>query len=158
MKLITDGDMIILYLNKMYIRSLDFTDKEAIEKYMKRLLKKISNKYDMSFDGYYVVNLYVDVNYGVVIEIIKEELEYLDYFGNQVEINTNVSYDSFLYEMNNFDNSLFDNFLVYKIKDKLYIKIDEDISDVEMGKVLECCKIIYGTKADEIIKKARLVR
>ena len=51
MKLITNGDMIILYLNKMYIRSLDFTDKEATEKYMKRLLTKISNKYDIEIDA-----------------------------------------------------------------------------------------------------------
>ena len=120
MKLITNGDMIILYLNKMYIRSLDFTDKEVTEKYMKRLLTKISNKYDIEIDGYYVVNLYVDMNYGVVIEIQKEELEYLDYFSNQIEINTKVVEGSFLYNIDNFDDSLLKKFIIYKIKDKFY--------------------------------------
>lgn len=158
MKLITNGDMIVLYLNRMYIRSLDFTDKEATEKYMKRLLMKISNKYDIKIDGYYVVNLYVDMNYGVVIEIIKEELEYLDYFANQIEINTKVTEGSFLYEVYNFDTSLFKKFVVYKIKDKLYLRVKESISDLEMGKVLESANIIYGAKANEIIKKAKVVR
>ena len=158
MKLITNGDMIILYLNKMYIRSLDFTDKEATEKYMKRLLTKISNKYDIEIDGYYVVNLYVDMNYGVVIEIIKEELEYLDYFSNQIEINTKVVEGSFLYNIDNFDDSLLKKFIIYKIKDKLYLRVKENISDLEMGKVLERAEIIYGAKANEIIKKAKIVR
>lgn len=160
MRLITDGDMIILYLNRMYIRSLDFTDKEATEKYMKRLLLKISNKYDLNFDGYYVVNLYVDMSYGVVIEVIKEELEYLDYFGNQIEINTNVTYDSFLYEISDLDSSIFNKLVVYKLNDKFFLKIkkDMDISDFEMGKLLECTKIIYGTRASEIIKRSKIVR
>jgi len=158
MKLITNGDMIILYLNKMYIRSLDFTDKEVTEKYMKRLLTKISNKYDIEIDGYYVVNLYVDMNYGVVIEIQKEELEYLDYFSNQIEINTKVVEGSFLYNIDNFDDSLLKKFIIYKIKDKLYLRVKENISDLEMGKVLERAEIIYGAKANEIIKKAKIVR
>ena len=158
MKLITNGDMIILYLNKMYIRSLDFTDKEATEKYMKRLLTKISNKYDIEIDGYYVVNLYVDMNYGVVIEIQKEELEYLDYFSNQIEINTKVVEGSFLYNIDNFDDSLLKKFIIYKIKYKLYLRVKENISDLEMGKVLERAEIIYGAKANEIIKKAKIVR
>lgn len=158
MKLITNGDMIVLYLNRMYISSLDFTDKEATEKYMKRLLMKISNKYDINIDGYYVVNLYVDMNYGVVIEIKKEELEYLDYFTNQIEINTKVTEGSFLYEIYNFDTSLLKKFIIYKIKDKLYLRVKDSISDLEMGKVLEGAEIIYGAKANEIIKKAKVVR
>lgn len=158
MKLITNGDMIVLYLNKMYIISLDFTDKEATEKYMKRLLTKISSKYDIEIDGYYVVNLYVDMNYGVVIEIIKEELEYLDYFSNQIEINTKVVEGSFLYEVYNVDFSLLKKFVVYKIKDKLYLRVKENLSDLEMGRVLEGADIIYGAEANEIIKKAKIVR
>ncbi len=158
MKLITNGDMIVLYLNRMYISSLDFTDKEATEKYMKRLLIKISNKYDINIDGYYVVNLYVDMNYGVVIEIVKEELEYLDYFANQIEINTKVTKGSFLYEVYNFDNSLLKKFIVYKIKDKLYLRVKDTISDLEMGKLIENSNIIYGNKANDIIRKAKIVR
>lgn len=158
MKLITDGDKLILYLNKMYIKSLDFSDKEATEKYMKRLFTKISNKYDIEINGYYMVNLYVDANYGVVIEIIKEELEYLDYFSNQIEINTKVIEGSFLYEIADFDKSLLKKFIIYKIKDKLYLRVKESISDLEMGKVLESAEIVYGTKANEIIRKAKVVR
>lgn len=158
MKLITDGDTIILYLNRMYIRSLDFTDKEATEKYMKRLLIKISHKYDIIFDGYYVVSLYVDMNYGVIIEVVKEELEYLDYFGNQIEINTKVVDGSFLYEVSDLNDDFTKKFIVYKIKDKFYLRLKKIISDLEMGQIIEQAEIIYGKKANDIIKKAKVVR
>jgi len=158
MKLITDGDTIVLYLNKMYISTLDFTDKEATERYMKRLLMKISSKYDIVFDGYYVINLYVDMNYGVVIEVVKEELEYLDYFGNQIEINTKVTQGSFLYEVSDYDDELFKKFTVYKIKDKFYLRSKKIISDLEMGQMLEQAEIVYGRQADDIIRKAKIVR
>jgi len=158
MKLITDGDTIVLYLNKMYISTLDFTDKEATERYMKRLLMKISTKYDIVFDGYYVINLCVDMNYGVVIEVVKEELEYLDYFGNQIEINTKVTQGSFLYEISNYDKTLFKKFTVYKVKDKFYLRSKQIISDLEMGQMLEQAEIVYGKEADDIIRKAKIVR
>ena len=50
MKLVTDGDKVILYLNKMYIQTLDFKDKEVAEKYLKVLLNKLALKYDMNFN------------------------------------------------------------------------------------------------------------
>ncbi len=158
MKLITDDNKIILYLNKMYIETLDFNDKEATEKYIKHLLTKLSNKYDIKFSGYYVVNLYVDMSYGVIVEAKKEELEYLDYFGNQIEMNTKVAYGSFLYEVSNIDSSVFNNFYVYKLKDRLFLRLKNNLSDIDMGRLVECSNIIYGKEADKIIKRAKLVR
>lgn len=158
MKLVTDGDKVILYLNKMYIQSLDFKDKEVAEKYLKVLLNKLSLKYDMNFNGYYLVHIYIDMSYGVIIEAKKEDLEYLDYFNNQIELNTKITHGSFLYEISDLNSDYFNNFYVYKLKDKLYLRTKQEVSDFEMGTIIEKARIIYGKEADKIIRKAYLVR
>lgn len=158
MKLVYEDDKLVLYLNKMYIHSLDFSDKEMLQKYMKRLFLKISTRYDIEFDGYYIVKLYVDMNYGVIIEVLKEELEYLDYFSNQIEMNTEVIHGSFLYEISDVNKQNLEYFVLYKFNDKLYIKVKNQVSDIQMGKLLEHSKIIYGIEADNIIRKGKIVR
>ena len=158
MKLMYEDDKLVLYLNKMYIHSLDFSDKEMVQKYMKRLFLKVSNRYDIEFDGYYVVKLYVDMNYGVIIEVVKEELEYLDYFSNQIEMNTEVIHGSFLYEPFDVSEQNLDCFVLYKFNDKLYMGVKSQISDMQMGNLLEHSRIIYGIEADNIIKKGKIVR
>ena len=158
MKLVTDGDKVILYLNKMYIQSLDFKDKEVAEKYLKVLLNKLALKYDMNFNGYYLVHIYIDMSYGVIIEAKKEDLEYLDYFNNQIELNTKITHGSFLYEISDLNSDYFNNFYVYKLKDKLYLRTKQEVSDFEMGTIIEKARIIYGKEADKIIRKAYLVR
>lgn len=158
MKLVYEDDKLVLYLNKMYIHSLDFSDKEMIQSYMKRLFLKVSSRYDIEFDGYYIVKLYVDMNYGVIIEVIKEELEYLDYFSNQIEMNTEVVHGSFLYEVSDVNEKNLDHFLLYKFNDKLYMRVKSQVDDMQMGNLIEHSKIIYGIEANNIIKKGKIVR
>ncbi len=159
MKVIMDDNLVILFLNKSYIESLDFGDKESIQKYLKQLLLKLKNNYDLEFSGYYDMTLYIDKNYGVIIEAKREELEYLDYFSNQIEMNTKVVKDSFLYEITDIDDFIFSKFILYKVKDKLYAKAKEDISDIEMGLIMEKVdRIIYGSKASEVIRRSKVVR
>ncbi len=158
MKLVVNENKVILYLNKMYMQTLDFKNKEETEKYLKFLLNKLASRYDINFNGYYLVHIYIDMSYGVIIELTKEELEYLDYFNNQIEMNTKITHGSFLYEVHNLDDKVFTKFYVYKLKDKLYLRIKKELSDFEMAEVIENANIIYGKKADTIIRKAHLVR
>ncbi len=158
MKLIMIDDMIILYLNRLYIESLDFTDKISVEKYLKQLLNKLKNKYDLEFDGYYDMTLYVDINYGVIIEVKKEELEYLDYFSNQIELNTKVVEGSFLYEVSLINDYLLKKVIVYKLDDKIYLRVKKDLSNIEMALLLETAQIVYGKQAEKIIRNAKVLR
>lgn len=157
MKVVMDDDLIILYLNRFYIESIDFSDKESLQKYLKKLLLKLQDNYSLEFNGYYNITLYVDKNYGVIIEVKKEELEYLDYFGNSLEINTKILEDSFLYEVNDIDFN--DDYLVYILNDHVYIKFKKNISNVSMGFIIENVnRIIYGKETKRIIKRAKIVR
>ena len=158
MKLITMDDTFILFLNRLYIQTLDFSNKVLIEKYLKHLLFKIKNRYDIEFNGYYDVTIYVDINYGVIIEVKKEELEYLDYFNNQIEMNTKVIEDSFLYEMYETNKQIIKKFTIYKVHDKIYLRAKENLTNIEMGVLLEISKIIYGKEAEKVIRYGKVLR
>lgn len=157
MKLTVQNDKIILFLNKIYTGYLNFDNKESAEKYLKKLFLKLQNIYNLEFRGYYNMTLFDDKNYGIVVTIEKEDLEYLEYFGSQIEFNTKLVEDKFLYEVSNIDSFMQENFNIYKLKDKIFIKAKNDLTNIQT--VLEHIqKIIYGKEALRILKKAKKVR
>ena len=149
MKLIIDDD-IDIYLSKPYLKNIDLNDIKVI----KKIIKKINKKYDIDLYGFIEVKIYIDKNYGVIINIKKEELEYFDYFNDEIEMNIEIINDSFLYKINNiYINS---KIKTYKYKDSLYISIDK-IDNINLGKIIETSEIIYGDKAKKIIEKNNII-
>ena len=149
MKLIIDDD-IDIYLSKPYLKNIDLNDIKVI----KNIIKKINKKYDIDLYGFIEVKIYIDKNYGVIINIKKEELEYFDYFNDEIEMNIEIINDSFLYKINNiYINS---KIKTYKYKDSLYISIDK-IDNINLGKIIETSEIIYGDKAKKIIEKNNII-
>ena len=45
-KLTLQNNEIIIYLNKTYIKNIDFQNKKTLENYLNKLLNKIKNKYE----------------------------------------------------------------------------------------------------------------
>ena len=91
----------------------------------------------------------------------KEELEYIDYFNEQLEFNIEVIEDSFLYKIDDIlrlEKPLLNKFIIYKNKDNLYLKPKEKISNIELGIILENSEIIYGAQADKIKKKSQIIK
>lgn len=87
----------------------------------------------------------------------KEELEYLGYFTNQIEMDIKVVCDIFLYEIHTLNNHIKDKLNIYKKHDKIYAKINKSLSNIEMGTLLETSKIIYGKEAKQISKTMKEV-
>ncbi|MBQ9011506.1 MAG: hypothetical protein IJ093_02535 [Bacilli bacterium] len=157
MKVLVNEKIITLFLNKLYIKNVDFENKETIEKYIKQVLNKLQNSYDLQFGGYYEMMMFIDDNYGIIINIKKEELEYLDYFTNKIEFNTKVEKDNFLYEVSNVDSNMKKSFIIYKNLDKIYLQAKNKKTNLE--EILEHIqKIIYGKESYKILKKAKIVR
>ncbi len=149
MKVVIQDELIILYLNKLYIKNLNFSDKEMLQTYLRKLLLKLHTNYGLEINGYYDITIYIDQNYGVIMEVKKEELEYLDYFGKTLEINTKIINDSFLYEVS--DVEYFNKYHIFN--NHLYISLDKPISNINMGRFLEkVIKIIYGKERKKISK------
>lgn len=151
MKLIFKDNKIIVFLNKpVKLKEIKSED------YFKKLFINVKNKYNLKLNGYYKINVFVDKFYGSIIEIENEELDYYDYF-NQIDMEIKVINSTFLYQIN-YDyltKDILEKVNIYKIKDKLYIKIlEQDI----LNKIIEYSKIIYDESAKEILKASKKVK
>ena len=74
-KLTLQNNEIIIYLNKTYIKNIDLQNKKILENYLNKLLNKIKNKYELYISGYYDVKIYLSEEYGIIINIEKENLD-----------------------------------------------------------------------------------
>ena len=151
MKLIID-DGINIYLNKQYLKNVDLNDTKTI----KNIIKKINTKYNIDIYGYIETKIYIDKNYGIIINLKKEELDYFDYFNDEIEMNIEIINDSFLYKIEDYNKDLIKDKTIYKYKDNLYINIDK-IDNINLGKIIEISEITYGEKAQNIIEKNNII-
>ena len=151
MKLIID-DGINIYLNKQYLKNVDLNDTKTI----RNIIKKINTKYNIDIYGYIETKIYIDKNYGIIINLKKEELDYFDYFNDEIEMNIEIINDSFLYKIEDYNKDLVKDKTIYKYKDNLYINIDK-IDNINLGKIIEISEIIYGEKAQNIIEKNNII-
>lgn len=151
MKIIFDNGHLTIFLNNLYLKDINLNKKEVIEKFLNELTNKLKFYYDVTLKGFINVWLYLDKNYGLVIKIEKEELEYFDY-NEALDMNIKIKEVSFLYELKEVLNKTFLNkFIIYKYRDNFYLKPKQKLSDIDMGILLENTKIIYKN-VDRILK------
>ena len=143
-----DDDKINLYLNNAYLGKIDFSNKEAIEEYLKTIFLILKKRLNKEFYGFYNIDIYVNNIYGVIIEINKEKIDFYDYMTNQIEMQVNIETNSdFLFEIDDmFDNNLYLKTTLYLYNDKYYLDIPSDI-DIN---ILEYVCIVYGKERDMV--------
>ena len=132
-----------IYVKKYLIEGINFSIKSDIEKYLKKLFKTLNNKYNIVVEGFYNITVYIDKYYGIVLHLEKEELDYYEYYKNQVDMRLVTVHTDFMYEV---DDIPFDILNKVKINNKnknIYLTLKEKLTDLEMMKLLENSKIIY---------------
>lgn len=153
MKTIINEDKIIVFLNKA-IEQIDLENEEELEDYFRTLFLNLNSKYNIKLNGFYNVDVYKDNNYGIILEITNEELDYYNYF-NQVDMKINIStLDTFLYEIDYIFINEIKSKSIYQYKNKLYLKTNDKDN---ISKVLEFVNIIYGQKVEDILKYGKKV-
>ena len=143
MKFYIDNDKIIVFLNNK-----KNIDNDKIEDYLKHIISKLDENYDMS--DYNEVNVYQDCNYGIILEFICDDMEYL-FETSDIKINI-FKKNYFLYQIDySYINKEILNYCdLYKNKNKLYLKIKNNISFIDYLKILEYSDIVYGEEAIKI--------
>lgn len=145
----------IIYLNDFYAKELNFQDKDEIESYFKTIFIKLKNKYQIKTYGYYDIVLYHDANYGVVIELSREENEYYKTFDTSLDMKIMIEKDNtFLYELEDpfaIDSQLLKDSTLYRYHNKLYLQLKEKIDYIELGELLEHSILKYKN-ISEILK------
>ncbi len=144
-KYISDN-ILDIYLKKELIKNYNFKNKDELEKYLKKLFKILNDKYKIKIEGYYEIDVYLDNNYGVIINLNREDYDYYDYFKNQVDMKIRIIDTEFLYEVEDIPKSLLDKVSVNIENDKIYLKIEKKLKKLEMMKLLESSKIVYDKK------------
>lgn len=132
-----------IYIKRELIDNIDFNNKNDLEKYLKKLFKILKNKYDIIIEGFYDITVYIDKYYGVVIHMEKDDVEYYDYFKNQVDMRIITINTDFLYLVDDIPQNLLNKVDVIIIDKNIYLKIKENLSKVEMMKLLEISRVVY---------------
>lgn len=138
-----DENVFDIYIKKDGLGNVDFNNKDNIEKYLKKLFRILKNKYFVKIEGFYNITIYIDKYYGVIFHLEKEELEYYDYFKNQVDMRI-ISIDTeFLYLVDDIPNGLSNKIKICIINNNIYLKIKKELTNLEMMNLIENSKIIY---------------
>ncbi len=144
MKTIIKNDKIIVFLNGQFIQT------DNLDKYFRKLLLSLNKKYEIPLKGYYNINVYEDKNYGMVLELIYEDMEYYNYF-DQIDLNINIMADNeFLYKIKYefLDNITNNGIVCYKYNNELYLQLK---NQKNLFHILELIEVVYD-KTSEIKK------
>lgn len=133
-----------IYVKKPLIDKIDFSIKSDIEKYLKKLFKILNKKYNLIIEGFYDITIYKDIYYGIVLHMEKEKLDYYEYCKNQVDMRLITVDTSFLYEVDDIPNDILNKVNVCIKNKNIYLKIKEELTNLEMMKLLEYSKIVYN--------------
>jgi len=145
-------DKIIIYLRKDKIINLDFNNLDILEKYLKELVIKLNDIYNIKIEGFYNIKVYIDELFGIVLEIEAEDIDYC--LSNEIEMRISLFYEKFLYEINDFMN--ISNTNIIKKGFKYYLECHNNIAYKDYLNILENSQIIYkNTK--KIIKYGNVV-
>ncbi len=140
-------DKYLVFLNRDFIKDIDFKIKNQVEECFRKVFTKMKNRTENDLSGFFNIKVYLNNDFGAILIIDKENSEYYDYYSLQIDMQIEIEYDALillefneLFDIkNNIDN-------IYFYKDKYYIKYNNDIN------YLEFSNIIYGKNADEVLK------
>ena len=132
-----------VYIKKYLIEDVNFSSKDDIEKYLKKLFKTLNNKYNLVIEGFYDITVYIDKYYGIVLHLEKENIDYYEYYKNQVDMRLVTVDTEFMYEVDDIPLNILDKLNIYTKKNNIYLKIKKELSKLEMMRLLEFGKVVY---------------
>lgn len=146
------NELIIYIFNNKY--NINIQKEENIEKFLRQLFVKLRDYYNINIEGYYEVNIYIDNNYGLVLHLKNENLDYYNYFKNQVDMKIIIHREHFLYLVDYCDSDT-DIYDIYKLNNNIYLCPKQKMSRNHLARIMENSKIIYDS--DDIIKRAKKI-
>jgi len=151
----------IVYLNNKYLKKIDFDLKNNVEQQFKKLFFKIKNIYNIEMNGYYEVVVYLNDLYGMIIEIEKDDDEYVKLFGDTVDMKITFKFDcSIYYKLDEYKTFDIDNYNLYYYNDKFYLELNNNtkFSYSEYLNLIENSVIVYGSELKKIKNNAIKVK
>lgn len=122
------------------IANINLKNKEELEKFLKKIVKCIDNKFNYSIFGLFEVDIFVNEKVGMFIkfEKINSIISYRD-----IDLKVNIIYNCDFYFKTDFYECLENNINVFYKDDFYYTNIDNII---DITKYIEYGEIIYDNK------------
>ena len=157
LSIIDENNFILFIIDKKVIPLLD---ENEIGEYLKKIFLNIKSKYSIDIYGYYDVVIYKDDNYGMIIKLKRDELEYVSYYDKQIEMKIMISENQVFYKINDIydiDSRVLAKSEIYLYKDELYLILTDKISFILLGTLIENSKIVFE-ETDKIVKNGEKIR
>ena len=153
MKLVQYDDKYVIYLNNLYLGSVNLDNNTNITTYVKEVLMNLNDYYHIKLNGFYKVHVYINNNYGMIMDVNKIS-DYDDFGIDNIELKVIINNNSKMYiSTDNYD--VIKNFNCFYIKDnKYYLNID-NLSN--FTKYSDFFDIIYKD-FDTILLDAKMIR
>lgn len=150
MKIVIESGVTV-YLNNFYIKT-----NEINIKYIDKIIKKISKKYNLDLDGYLKIIVHKDKNYGIIIEIERETIDYLDCFNIELESDIEIIDENFLYKIDDiFSIKDIRKYRIYNYESEIYLEI---LENTNIGPLIENSTVIYGEEIDKVKTKTKIIK
>ena len=154
MKLIQYDNDYVIYLNNCYLKGLDLNDTKVITEYVKDLLIKLNEYYNIRLKGFYRLYVYINEYYGIILEVIG--IDNYDEFGiDDIELKVIVKNNCTMYLCTNNYDAIKDFNSFYIKNNKYYININ-NFTDNFIN-YSEFFDIIYKD-IDKILMNAKYIR
>ena len=157
-KIFVDEFNTILHLNKKEIQNFKLDDHESLEDYFKDLFLKLKQN-DISIGGYYQIKIYQDNDYGLIVELEKEDLDNYGYFEDQIDMRLVVMPNKkFMYLLNDqflLNDEILNKLDIYLYKNQTIALMKESLNEIELGILLEHASILYKDDSNLILKNAK---
>lgn len=137
MKIIND-EIMKIYLNKDYLKYKNYNISK-IEGNFKQIFETLKYCYNIEINGFYDIDVYIDKNYGIIIEMKKEDIDF-DFY-DQVDMKISFHNQKFLYQIEDIKR----NKKIYKYKNKFYTNkydIEHSIPIYKTNDIFKYAKVI----------------
>lgn len=140
-KLLSENSFLVFVTNKIP----NIKNDQELSDYLKNVFEIIKEKTKFDIYGYYEVLIYKDINYGLIIKLDKEELEYFNCYNKQIEMKIAIAEESnILYCIDNLEIlKKIPKFKIYLYKNKLYLELVSKIKYILLGELLEYSEVIF---------------
>lgn len=144
---------LIFYLNKDYLNKINFNINDNVEQEFKNLFIKLKSIYKLDLSGYYEVIVYINDIYGIIIEMEKDDDEYIKIFGDTLDMKITFKFDcEIFYKIENIDFINFKNYNLYYYNNELYLSLKNNlkIPYKDYLYLIENSSILYGSDLRKI--------
>ena len=156
LKIIDENNFILFIIDKNIIPKLE---EKELSDYLKEIFLRIKNKYNIEIYGYYDVTIYVDKIYGLIIKLVKEELEYLSYYGKQIEMKIIISNNQVFYKVSDIydiPKKILAKCNIYLYNGEIYLELKEELDFITLGILVENSIVVFEN-TENIKKKGKIL-